>query len=294
VNVPEPIVRAIARVVGWPPIAIARRIVDRYNAAGGGLVAGGLTYSALFALLPALLLLTGILGFVVDDADRRRAIVESIGESVPPLRGLLDASLEQITDGAAGAGTLGLLALAWGASRFYGSLDEAFARVFEGTTRRGLIADTLRGLVSVVLLISVFLAALILTGIASFLAEETASRFRSDTRTFWSIVTPLLTLVLFVAGMAVVYRVVPARSVPWGAVRLPAAAVGGALTALTQAFSYIAPRLIGAAAVYGTFVAIFATMVWLSLGFQLMLLGGAWVRERLGPVQPSTVAGPPP
>ncbi len=285
-KLPDAVSRTLERVLGYAPVAMGRRVMDRYGAAGGGLIAGGLTYSALFALLPALLLLTGILGVLVDDVDRRRAIVESIGESLPPLRGFLSASLEQITEGAAGAGTVGLVGLAWGASRFYGSLDDAFARVFDGARRRGFVAQTVRGLASVLLLISVFLVALILTGIASFLAEQTASRFASDTRTFWGVLTPILTLVVFVAGMAVIYRVVPARHIPWRSIVLPAVLVGAALTALTQLFSYIAPRLIGAAAVFGAFVAIFAAMIWLSFGFQLMLLGAAWLRERLGPTPP--------
>lgn len=278
--------RLIDRVLAWGPVDLTRRVLDRFGRAGGGLLAGGLTYSALFALLPTLLLLTGILGFVVDDPDRRRAIVESIGESIPPLRSFLDTSLQQITEGAASAGTIGLIGLAWGASRFYGTLDDAFARIFESQQKRGFIATTLRGIVSVVLLISVFLAALVLTGIASYLAEQTSQRLGSDTRTFWSVVTPLLTLVVFVAGMALLYRVLPAVRVPWRMLLLPAVVVGVLLTLLTQLFSYVAPRLVGAAALYGTYAAIFAAMVWLATGFQLLLLGAAWIRERMGTPAP--------
>ncbi|HEY7589679.1 MAG TPA: YihY/virulence factor BrkB family protein [Candidatus Limnocylindrales bacterium] len=274
--------RAVAnRVLRLGPVATARRIFDVYGEAGGGLLAGGLTYSALFALLPALLLLTGVLGLVVDDPDRRRAIVEGLGETLPPLRGILDASLEQITAGAAGAGTLGLLGLAWGASRFYGSLDDAMGRIFVRAPKRGLVARTLRGIVSVVLLVAVFLGSLILTGIASFLAAETAARFGDSARGFWQLFTPALTALLFVVAAALIYRLVPALRVPWRAIVLPALVAGIALAALTQLFSYVAPRLIGAAAVYGTFVAIFAAMIWLATGFQILLLGAAWVRVRL-------------
>jgi membrane protein len=272
----------IDRALAWGPVDATRRVLDRFGRAGGGLLAGGLTYSALFALLPALLLLTGILGFLVDDVERRRAIVESIGENLPPLRGFLDTSLQQITAGAASAGTIGLVALAWGASRFYGTLDDAFARIFETEHKRGFLATSVRGMVSVVLLISVFLAALVLTGIASYLAEQTSERLGSDTRTFWSVATPLLTLVVFVVGMALLYRAVPAVRVPWRTLLLPAVVVGVLLTLLTQLFSYVAPRLVGAAALYGTYAAIFAAMVWLSTGFQLLLLGAAWIRERMG------------
>jgi membrane protein len=288
-KVPGWVTGLVERVLAWGPIDMAQRVVTRFGDANGGLVAGGLTYSALFALLPALLLLGGVLGLLVDDPVRREGIVQSIGESLPPLQGLVSESLQQLTDGAAGAGTLGIIGLAWGASRFYGSLDDAFGRIFTHAVKRGFVAQTVRGFVSILLLISVFVAALVLTGIASFLAEQTTGRFLGDNRGFWAVVTPLMTLALFVGGMAVIYRVVPGRHIPWRAIRLPAFLVGVVLTVVTQLFSLIAPRLIGSAALYGTFVAIFAAMVWLSIGFQVMLLGAAWIRERVGAPPPPFV-----
>jgi hypothetical protein len=36
-------------------------------------------------------------------------------------------------------------------------------------------------------------------------------------------------------------------------------------------------------------VAIFAAMIWLSFGFQLILIGACWLRERLGPMPPPFV-----
>lgn len=255
--------------------------MEVYSDAGGGLLAGGLTYSALFALLPSLLLLTGILGFVVDDPERRRAIVEGIGRTLPPLSGFLEASLQQIADGAAGAGLIGLVGLAWGASRFYGSLDDALSRIFRSAPKRGFVARTLRGIFSVVLLISVFLGSLILTGIGSYLADQTAARLGTESQVFWQVVTPLLTGIVFISAAALIYRLVPAIHVPWSAVAIPALVIGIGLAAVTQLFTYIAPRLIGAAAVYGTFVAIFAAMIWLATGFQMLLIGAAWVSVRM-------------
>jgi membrane protein len=282
VRLPAVIHGLAVRVLGWRSILSARAVMQRYADAGGGLLAGGLTYSALFALLPCLLLLGGILGFIVDDPERRAAIVAGISDALPPLRGLIEASLESMKDGAVGFGTIGLVGFAWGASRFYGSLDDAIARIFTDAPKRGLVARTVRGIMSIGLLVSVFVIGLALTGIRSFLAEETAARFGADSRTFWSVLTPLLTIAVFVAAIAVIYRFVPARHVPWRSIAMPAIVVGVLLAAITQLFSYIAPRLIGAAAIYGTFIAIFAAMVWLSTAFQLLLVGAAWVRERLG------------
>jgi membrane protein len=270
------------RLMGWRAVSAARDILRRYSDAGGGLLAGGLTYGAIFALLPSLLLLSGVLGLIVDDPERRRAIVAGIGDSLPPLRGLVEASLESMTTGAVGFGTIGLIGFGWGASRFYGSLDDAFARIFTDAPKRGLVARMVRGIVSVILFVSVFIVGLALTGIGSYLATETAGRLGADTRAFWAIATPLLTTVVFVAAIAAIYRFVPARDVPWRSLLPPAVVVGVLLAVLTQLFSYIAPRLIGTAAIYGTFIAIFAAMVWLSTAFQVLLIGAAWVRERIG------------
>ncbi len=282
-KVPVAIRLLIERMLGWGPVALARRVMERYGRAGGGLLAGGLTYSALFALLPSLLLVAALLGFLVDDPERRRAIVQGIATSLPPLAGLVEASLDQLAEGAGAAGTVGLIGLAWGASRFYGSLDDAFARIFANAPARGFLARTARGFVSVVLLVSVFLTGLVLTGIASYFAWQAENRLGVGGATFWEVVTPAMSAVVFVLGAGLIYRLVPARRVTLRAAWLPTLVVGLALAALTQAFSFVAPRLIGAAAVFGMFVAVFAAMIWLSTSFQILLLGAAWLRERLGP-----------
>jgi membrane protein len=264
-----------SRLLEWSPIATARRVMTVYDEAGGALLAGGLTYSALFALLPALLLLSGILGIVVTDPERRRAIVEGIAASLPPLRDFLDTSLEALSNGAVGFGVLGLLGLSWGASRFYGSLDDAFARIFRDVAARGFVARTLRGFVSVILLVTTFLVTLALTGLTSYLLEQVAGADRVI-----QLIPPVAAALVFVIASIAIYRVVPARTPTWRALLPPAIVAGIAMAILTQVFSYIAPRLIGAAAVYGTFVAIFAAMIWLSFGFQLLLACAAWVKVR--------------
>lgn len=288
-----PAVRTPAdRILGLGPIQTARRVLDAYGNAGGGLLAGGLTYSAVFAVLPSLLLLTGLVGFVVTDPARRAAIVGGIGRALPPLEGLVANLLEGLSEDSTGFGILGLLGLAWGASHFYGSLDDAFSRIFLNDPRRGFVARTMRGLLSVILLVTVFVAALGLTGIGSYLAEQTATRFGGRTTDFWQIASPTLAAVVFVLATAIVYRVVPGRPVSWSALRLPALVVGILLALLTQLFSFIAPRLIGVASLYAAFVAVFAAMVWLSTGFQILLIGATWVRERM--VREGEAAAPSP
>ena len=110
--------------------------------------------------------------------------------------------------------------------------------------------------------------------------------------------TPVGSFLLFVTGTALVFRFVPGTRVPARAWRLPAVLVGTVLAAFTQAFTFIAPRLTHTAAIYGTFVALFAILAWLSISFNVLLFGASWahVRDvamtRQG-AEPIDVEGPP-
>jgi uncharacterized BrkB/YihY/UPF0761 family membrane protein len=91
------------------------------------------------------------------------------------------------------------------------------------------------------------------------------------------------------------YRVVPPQPPSWRAAVLPAVVVGTAVVILSQVFLYLAPRVVGAAAIVGSLATAFIALAWLSLTFQILLLGAAWVRVRDGgplAAAGSALAGP--
>jgi YihY family inner membrane protein len=257
-------------------------------------MAGGLAYAAIFAMLPGLLLLTGLLGLVLGDPERERQAVAAIGQAFPPLATVADQTLDQVARGAVPVSVVGLAGLAWGASRFYGSLDDAFARIFSKAPPRGLVERIVRGLLSVVFAVVVFLGGVVLTGVASALVDTSPFGLPvgEGTRFLWRLIGPGLAAAVFVLGVGLIYRLVPGRHVPIRALWLPAVVVGIALALFTQLFTLLAPRLIGAAALYGSLAALFSLLVWLATGFQALLIGAAWVRVRLDP--PGVGAGPAP
>ena len=85
---------------------------------------------------------------------------------------------------------------------------------------------------------------------------------------------------LFVGVVSLVYRFVPVEHVPWRAILVPAVLVGIALGGFAQLFTFIAPRLVGFAALFGTFVTIFALLAWLAISFNMLILGASWTRVR--------------
>jgi uncharacterized BrkB/YihY/UPF0761 family membrane protein len=170
--------------------------------------------------------------------------------------------------------------LAWGASRFVLSLANAVELVMGRTSRRGVIARNAAAVVAVLLLALAVVGAPTLAAIASFLDAAEANGALAVVGGAVQIALGLVPPIATIGAILLVYRVVPVPSPAWRAIWLPGVGVGIGLTILAQLFVFIAPRLIGAAAVLGTVAAVFATLAWLGLSFQALLLGAAWVAER--------------
>ncbi len=253
-----------------------------YDRAGGGLVAGGLAYAALIALVPGALLVASAVGYIVEDPALQDLIVEAVANAVPPLEDIARTAIESVAAGAVPTTIIALLGLLWGSSRFYASLDYAFSRVFHSAPRRNEVERTLRGVVVTFLFVGLPIAALVAASFASWLLDLAPDQDRVEGLAggFLQLASPIGSLLLFVATVSLVYRYVPAERVPARAFLRPAILVGFALAAFTQVFAFIAPRMFGWAAVYGTFVAVFALLAWLSIGFNLLLLGASWTRVR--------------
>ena len=271
--------RAVTAVLDWPPIARVRAILNAYNEAGGGLLAGGLAYGALFAGLTGLLFGVGVLGYLVpSEADRQR-VVDGLTGQLAPIAPIARDGLANLAANAGAISLLGLAAMAWGASQFYVSLDAAIGRVFCCVPARGPFRRIGRGIVSVLLLVGGLLSTFVLAAIQTILSQPVAGGGSSSLLA--TVAFPLLTAVIVIAAVGAVYRFVPNTGVPVAILAPPALIAGLALTVLTQLFVYLAPRLVGALVVFGGFAAVFAALAWLSLAFQILLLGAAWTHLRL-------------
>lgn len=284
-------VRAAA-IVGWGPVVEGRRVLDRYDAAGGALIAGGLAYSALFALVPTILLMLGVGGAIAGQGPGRDQFVRTIAAVLPPLSGLIQTALDQLGRDSAPISIVALVGMVWGTSRFSVALEAAFARIFDEFPRRGLIRQTALGLGSVLVLVVAVVLGAALPGIASFLQAAVAVGAIPVVRSASIIGLQLAAPVATTVALLVLYRIVPSRRPAWRSILPPAILAALVLTVLTRLFVYLAPRLIGAAAVLGTVATVFAALAWLGLSFQAILVGAAWVRERDDPPGPTATPQP--
>jgi membrane protein len=272
--------RVSARVLELPPVRWLKPILDDYQVAGGGLLASGLAFNSLFAVLPAILLIVSLLGLSLNDPTRLEQVIQAFARQFPPLQEFFRQAFDQFRAGAVSFSVLGLVGLVWGSSRFYQSLDEAIARIFRGSRERDPFQRGLRGVLSVGLLIGAVIGVVGLSRLLSGVLVGLPGTSRVVDIMTSTLGSLTATVAIFTGVVALIYRIVPTDAPSWRAIRRPAVATGMALAVLTGIFALLTPRLIGALHVYAAFVAVFAAMIWLSYLAQVLLIGAAWVHRR--------------
>jgi membrane protein len=265
-------------VSATPTARLGRAIVDGVDAAGGGLLAAGLAFQVLFAILPALLLLAGLTGYLVEDPQLRAAIVREAIAVVPPLAQAIGETLRGLAENRAPVSIIAVVGLLWGASNLYASLDESVSRIIPGETARSGLERRIRGLVAVVALI---LAAAVAVGIGAGVGfVERLLPFGAAGAGAYRVAAFLATAGVLVVAVMLVYRIVPTRPPSWRAALVPAVVAGLVIAAITDLYALLAPFLVGALQAFGLFAALFAALVWLNYVCQVLLLGASWARVR--------------
>ncbi len=277
-----PIGRLVARIAANPSLNRPRSIFGIYNQAGGSLLAEGLAYSALFAGLTGLLFAVALLGYIVPSESDRQRLIDGLTGQLAAFAPIASEGLRSVASHAGEFSIVGLAGLAWGASHFYGALDQAIGRIFSRTPARGTFDRLLRGFVSVFLLVGGLLSGIGLYTVQAAVTSGIDTGGGGDAaRVLSALGFPLLTAVVVVLAVGVSYRIVPNTHVPLTVLLPPALAAGLILTGLTELLVYIAPLLTGALSVFGGVAAVFAALAWLHLAFQVLLIGASWTRLRL-------------
>jgi membrane protein len=270
----------LARILEHPQVAAIRAPLDVYGQAAGGLLARGLAFAALFALMPTLLLVLGLVGLTANDAVSRDRISDMLISVFPPLAGLIRDSVQAISDRAALTSIVAVVGVIWTVSGFYGALDQAIAHIYSDEPERTTLLRTARGFLSVILLAGLIVALIVLGSLALTLNVVSVAPAAPVQVVVAILNSPLILIVLAFLVVLLTYRIVPPRTPSWRAAGIPAATVGATVVVVTQAFVFLVPRLVGAQALAGSLASAFATLAWLSLIFQALLLGASWIRVR--------------
>jgi len=282
----------LTRILERPRVVVLRTILDTYGRAAGGLLANGLAFSALFAAIPTTLLVLGIAGwFASGDPAIQRQVIDALSAAVPPLAELVRSSVVAMTNGAALTSVVGIIGVIWTVSQLFAAVDVAFARIFFDEPERDVFRRTLRGFVVVGSIAAAVIAVIAGLGVVAAL-DVVSGTEGSLARTTLDLLGSSPFLAFSVSVLVVVaYRKLPPNPPTWRALVIPAVIVGVVLVILGQIFTLLVPWLVGVADLAGSLASGFVALAWLSLSFQTLLLGAAWVRVRdAGPPSASDAA----
>jgi YihY family inner membrane protein len=227
---------------------------------------------ALFAVVPAVIVILSIVGVFVSDPAVRAEIVEILTEQIPSLAPVLDEALASFSGMAPATGIVGLALLVWSASSLVRAVDGAFRVIFQDS---GEGRTPIRDVVSVLAVAAgAFVAAiiLILVTLPEFIDEALGLPGR--------LVRTVTSLAVVVGLLALMFAFVPRPRPALRALWLPTVMTGLTVYLLSELFVFLGPLLFGSAELYGAFGALFLGLVWLSNVTQIILLGAAWVAER--------------
>lgn len=279
-----------APVIGAPRVIAARRVLDRFGDADGGLLAAGVAYNAVLALVPVGLLASGIAGIVLTDPASRADLIRSLSRLAPPLAGVVDDIVGGLANVSPSLSIVGLILAGWGTTRLFAALESAIVQLDAGAPRRGIVRRTARRLGAVVVVAAILLAALIV-GPALAVVDQIAGGGAVG-HPLVDLLLALVPPVVAAIALAVIYRVVPVRPSSWGAIWPPAIVGAAALVIVTRVFVFLTPRVFGTNAVYGTLGAILVGLAWLDLVATVILIGAAWTYERRAPTEADSAEPP--
>lgn len=120
----------VDRVKRLPVIRVVVGVQQRYGQDHAGLLASAIAYHAFFSLFPLMLVAFSILGFVLEDPQRQREVIESLTDAVPGLQPLIGDSVEALVDARAATGAIGVLGFLWTGSMVVRASGSAMVQTF--------------------------------------------------------------------------------------------------------------------------------------------------------------------
>jgi membrane protein len=271
----------------------AYRSWDRYGAARGDVLAGGVAYVAFFSLIPALLLGFTVFGIVLRGQPALfDQVVGSISDTLPGIvrdqahpNGLIDASHPPTPDALTLTGLVGVATLLLSGTAWVDALREGVRAVF-GQPKLAL--NPVKARLLNVLLLATLGSAFLLSGVLSLGVSSAGSWVLDQVGVGSSSVvgqvvlrvgTVLAVLVADTLLVVIVLRLMSGVSLPRSDLLQGAVLGAVALGVLKQ----VSGRLLASAAhkpLLGSFAVVVGLLVLLDLISRILLLAAAWAATR--------------
>jgi membrane protein len=267
----------------------AYRVWQRYGAARGGVLAGGIAYFAFFSVFPALTLGFAIFGFVLrGHPGLFHDVASSVSSTLPGIvkdsahpDGIIDASKPPTPDVLTVTGAVSFVVLVFSGLGFLGALREGIRAMFDlPLIASNAVKSRLRdlgvlGLLGLSMLVSAVLSGLVNTATGYVLDWFGFSPHSVVGRVILPVAGFVVVLIVDVGIYLVVLRLLSGVRMPWVDLRQAAvlAALGAGVLKVAVAYG-----IVGSSnnPVLASFAIIIGLLVVMNLLSRLTLLAAAW------------------
>lgn len=258
---------------------VARSVLRKFGADGAGDIAAGLTFHALLALLPAIMVIVSIVSLLGKESETVGLVLEVTRTVASPevaksLASLVDALADSSIAGL--ALVTGLALTIWAGARYIAVLGRGMNRIYEvDEGRPGWALKLMQLGVSIVLFAAVWAAAAVLTltePVASAIGD--ALSLGDSVLIAWQIIRWPLLAALVVAAVAFVYDRAPnVRHPKFRWVSLGAGTAIIVLLIATALFSFYVSTIVDYDRVYGPLAGAIIFLLWLWIANLALVLG---------------------
>jgi membrane protein len=246
-------------------------VIQIFSDAQGALLSGSMAYYTFLSLLPLLLVIGSVIGTLSSfNVDLRLDLMSALDNVFP--RGYGSVIVNQLIESRAAFGAFGFLAVAYGASGFVGSLTACLNRMWEVEAGRNPVGQKVVNLFIVTMLGAALLTSAALTVWVNSLATMIVG---AEAGTTARVVDRLLGPVLLFLVLLVIYRALPARSLPWRS-QIPGAIFGAiGIEVIKRIFALWTENSAGVSVLPRSLLSAVLLLVWLGFFAQLVLYGAA-------------------
>ncbi|MEK7662689.1 YihY/virulence factor BrkB family protein [Aurantimicrobium photophilum] len=274
------------KMLTWAKAQLPYRVYKSYSAAGGNLLAAGMSFQAVFATFAAIWVgfsLTGI--FLADRPDIRRAVIAFINAQVPDLirtGGPIDPKVLESMTSFGWTGGLAVVVVLYTAINWLNYVRTAVRTIFslpQSTVNYILLKvyDLVLALIYVIFVLLSATATVGLTKLSGLVFPELGIADKSGIGKIVFQVIGLFVVFLFdTAVLAAIIRILSGVPIPWRILRNGTLLGGFALMALKVLGSYVLTRP-ESNPLLASFTVFIGLLIYFNFASRIYLLATSWV-----------------
>jgi membrane protein len=257
-------------------LGIIRQTAESFTKERGAEAAASIAYYTVFSIIPLLLLLTSLLGFLLKNSSALEQVLNLVESIFPYARQPVENLLTTVVANRTSTGLVGLIALAFGAAGVFLSLTRNINRAWAGARPRNLVMGYLLSLGAIGLIALLLIGWVIISTLATLLIQlnllglQDIAFFQSTT---WVLVSYLVWVFVFFLFLFL-YRWVPNLHVKWSEAFWGALAVTLGLLIVSKVFSwFLSSGLASYETLYGALGTALALLTWVYICSIIILVG---------------------